>query len=81
MDKTIPGHNLRQFRFQPALVVLAYLISVFVCVSLPPVQGAQPWLQYTGAGGKAIGVSLSVYNTSVEIQGLLAETTIVMTFQ
>ena len=60
------------------------LILCFACVSLASAQKPvpqQPWLHYKTVDGKAIGISLSVYNASVEIQGLLAETTITMTFR
>ena len=60
------------------------LILCFAWVSLASAQKTVPqqsWLQYKAADGKAIGISLSVYNASVDLQGLLAETTITMTFQ
>ena len=83
-SSAIPGQDLWPFRVKPALGALA-LFAGFICVPFASAQGPQPapqqpWLQYTDADGETIGVSLSVYNTSVEIRGLLAETTITMTF-
>ena len=68
--------NLSQFGLKDLVLCFAFVLLA----STQPVP-QQPWLQYKAANGKAIGVSLSVYNASVEIQGLLAETTIIMTFR
>ena len=73
----LSGSNLWQFCTKA-------LIVCFACVSLVSAQGPdpkQPWLQCKGADGKFIGIRVSVYNSSVELQGLLAETTISMTFK
>ena len=72
-----PGSNFWQFCTKA-------LIVCFACVALASAQKPdpqQPWLQYNKASDKSIGIRMAVYNASVDLQGLLAETTITMTFQ